>query len=101
MLFRGFQWPHFIAKLIEAWTWAMITPLILIVDRKLTAVEQNVIRLSAFHLALSVPFSLFHAYLAGLIEYPIFAIWWTPVRSQEFLMYYFLGNWMTYCAVIG
>jgi two-component sensor histidine kinase len=101
MYFRGFLWEHFLAKLIDAWTWALLTPAILLVDRKLTSAEQNVVRLSAFHLGLSVPFSLIFTYLAALLQYPIAEIWWSPLRSPEYAMYYFLGGWMTYCAFVG
>jgi two-component system, LytTR family, sensor kinase len=101
VMFRGFIWYYFVAKLIEAWAWALLTPAILLFDRKLTSAQPNVVRLSALHLILSVPFSLVHTYLAGLLQFPIVEISWNPLRNAQFVMYYFLGGWMTYCAVVG
>lgn len=97
----GFRWTETVGKFVEAWTWALLTPAILLVDRKLTAANQNVLRIAAAHLALSIPFSLAHTYLAGLILYPIPEIWWNPIRNTEFAIYFYLGGWGTYCAIIG
>ena len=97
----GFKWNETIGKLIEAWTWALLTPVILLFDRKITASSPNVFRLAAAHLALSVPFSLVHTYLAGLLLYPIAIIWWNPIRSTEFAIYFYLGGWVTYLAFVA
>lgn len=98
---KGFQWPSFAGKLIEAWCWALLTPAILLVDRRLTSSQQSFVRLTLAHLLLSVPFSLAHTYLSGIIEYPIAAIWWSPIRDTEYVIYYFLGAWPTYAAFAG
>lgn len=97
----GFKWNETIAKLIEAWSWALLTPAILLIDRKLTLANQSALRLAAAHLVLSVPFSLVHTYLAGLLLYPFPAVWWNPIRSTEFAIYFYLGGWVTYCAFAG
>jgi two-component system, LytTR family, sensor kinase len=101
VLFRGFQWQYLAEKLIGAWVWVLLTPAILFINARLNASQQNVIGLAARHVLLSVPFSLAQTYLAALLEYPIPEIWWSPLRNTEFVMYYFLGGWMTYCAVVG
>jgi signal transduction histidine kinase len=100
-MLREFYWPAFVGKLIDAWAWALLTPAILLIDRRLTSIQQNVVRFSALQLLLSVPFSIVHACLAGLLQYPIAAIWWNPLRSTEFATYYFLGGWLTYCAFVA
>lgn len=97
----GFSWSETIAKLIEAWSWALLTPAILLVDRKVTAAYPNVFRLAVAHLFLSVPFSLAHTYVAGAMLYPFPTIWWNPIRNTNFAIYFFIGGWVTYCAFIG
>ncbi len=97
----GFQWSETIGKFVEAWTWALLTPVILLVDRRLTSAGHSVVRVAAEHLALSIPFSLAHTVLAGLVLYPIPTIWWNPLRNAEFAIYFYLGGWGTYCAIIG
>jgi two-component system, LytTR family, sensor kinase len=97
----GFRWSETIGKFAEAWAWAPLTPAILLVDRRLTSADHSVVRIAATHLALSIPFSIAHTYLAGLLLYPIPSVWWSPLRSAEFAIYFYLGGWGTYCAVVG
>jgi len=100
-LLHGNHWYTVAAKLIEAWAWALLTPAILLIDRRLKSAQQNVGWLCLIHFLLSVPFSLVHTYLAGLLLYPIPEISWNPLRNRDFEAYYFLGSWMTYAAFIG
>jgi len=98
---HGTNWYYVAAKIVEAWAWALLTPAILLIDRKLKSAQQNVILLCLIHLVLSVPFSVVHTYLAGILLYPIPEIDWNPLRNKYFTPYYFLGGWMTYCACVG
>jgi signal transduction histidine kinase len=100
-MFKGFQWPVFLSKLIDFWAWALLTPAILLIDRRLASAQRNAVRLSLIYLLLSIPFSLLHTYLSGLLLYPIAQAWWNPLRNTEFAIYYFLGSWMTFAAFIG
>jgi len=100
-LLHGTHWYAVAAKLIETWAWALLTPAILLIDRKLQSVQQNVARLCLVHLLLSIPFSLVHTYLTGLLLYPIPEVSWNPLRNPDFIVYYFSGGWFTYCAFVG
>jgi two-component system LytT family sensor kinase len=97
----GFHWPTFVGKLIEAWCWALLTPAILMTDRRLKSAQQSFIRLALAHLLLSVPFSLAHTYLSGVLQYPMAEIWWSPIRNPDHVIFYFLGGWTTYTAFVG
>lgn len=97
--FRGFHEAEFIAKLAEAWTWALLTPGLLWIDRRLATMEMR--RLLLVSLLLSVPFGLAHTYLFSAFLYPMKAMWWNPLRSPDFGIYYFVGDWLTYAAAIG
>lgn len=99
-MFKGFHGYVLLGKLIDAWAWALLTPAILLIDKRLT-LRPSAFRLSAIHLLLSVPFSLVHTYLVGLLTYPIAEMWWSPLRNADFATYYFLGGWMTYCAFVA
>lgn len=100
-LLPGFQWQIVLAKLIDAWAWALLTPTILIVDRLLLQRFPKLTQISAAHLLLSIPFSLLHSYILGVAAYPISAIWWNPLRNEEFAIHFFLGGWTTYCAMVA
>jgi len=71
------------------------------IDRKLASIERHVVRLTLLFVLLSVPFSLVHTYLTGLLLYPIPAVWWNPLRRHDFFIYYFLGSFQVYSALVG
>lgn len=100
-MLRGFYWPVLASKLIDVWTWALLTPGILLIDRRLTSGRQSFARLAAIHLLLSLPITLLHTITTAIIHYPIEEMWWSPIRTPEYTKYYFIGGWMTYCAFIG
>lgn len=95
------QWPSLIAKVIDAWAWALLTPAILLIDRKFSTGAPDIVRSFMLLLFISIPFSIAHAYLSGLLLYPIPQIWWSPLRNVDFLDAYFLGGWVTFCAIVG
>jgi signal transduction histidine kinase len=98
---KYFEWAGLIAKVVDAWAWALLTPVILLIDRKLASKEQNLARVFLLFLLLSIPFSLVHTYLSGALLYPFPEIWWNPLRNMSFMHYYFVGGWFTYCTMIG
>lgn len=100
-VFDGFEWLPFISHIIDAWTWALLTPAVLLIDRKLKSSQQNAAKLLLIYLPLSIPFTLVHTYLTGLILYPIPDIYWNPLRDPGFAIYFFMGGWVTYCAFVG
>jgi two-component system LytT family sensor kinase len=100
-MIHSFQWPVVIEKFIDAWTWVLLTPAVLLIDRRLQAARQNAVRLSLIYLVLSIPFALIHAFLVAVLCYPIPAIWWDPFREPSFAIYYYIGGWTSFCAFIG
>lgn len=96
-----FDWPNVINKLIEYWTWALLTPVFLYVDRKLSRFDGKPLLRVGIFLALSAPFSLVHVYLTAFLLYADSQIWWNPLRTPEFVTYYFLGGWLMSFAIIG
>jgi len=100
-MLKGFQWHLFMAKIVDSWAWALLTPALLIIDKKVVPKDQNIFRLSVFFLVLSIPFSLVHTYLSGFLLLLVPQVWWNPLTNSEFAAYYFLGGWQTYCAAAG
>ena len=97
---NDFSWFGLISKVLDAWAWVLLTPALLLIDRKL-ARDENIARLVLMLLLFSIPFSLVHILLAGLLSYPFPEIWWNPLRNRDYADYYFLGGWATYCAVVA
>jgi hypothetical protein len=97
----GFDWPNVINKLIEYWAWGILTPAFLYVDHKLTRFDDKPLVRVGIFLLLSAPFSLVHVYVTAILLYPDSQIWWNPLRTPEFVTYYFLGGWLMSFAIIG
>jgi signal transduction histidine kinase len=93
--------PALISKVVDNWAWALMTPAIMLIDRRLASRQISAGQLVVLFLLLSVPFSLTHTYLCGVLLYPFPEVWWSPLRNKDFAVYFFLGGWATYCAVIG
>jgi len=100
-MLAGFHWPVLVGKLTDAWCWALMTPAILLVDRKWAGAEQSIAHVVLRYLLLSVPFSIVHVYLTALLDYPIVQIWWSPLRRPEYVIYFLGGSWQTFSAVAG
>ena len=101
VLIAGFDVFNLIDKVLDAWGWALLTPAILLVDRKLSSTERSVARLAILWFVVAIPFSIGHAYLSGIISYPIKQIDWSPLRNKSFLVFYVLGSWQTFFAIVG
>ena len=100
-MLRGFHWYVFLAKLIDNWGWALLTPGLLLIDRKVALREQNVVRPVLLLLLFSFPVTLVHTYLVALLLYPMPQVWWSPLRQSDFAIYFFLGGWVTYWAFVA
>lgn len=101
LAFPGSTLLYFMDKMCDGWAWALLTPAILFVDRKLQRFDSRPLLHAGTFLLFSAPFSFVHAYLAGALLYPIAEIAWTPIRTPSYLVYWFLGGWQTCCIVIG
>jgi len=101
ILIAGFDTFSLVDKVLDAWAWALLTPAILLVDRKFCSTEQSVARLALLWFIVAIPFSVGHAYLSGLISYPVKEITWSPLRNKSYLVYYVLGSWQTFFAIVG
>lgn len=97
----GFQLSSLIGDLGDSWAWALLTPAILFVDRKLARFESKPLMHVGVFLLFSAPFSLAHAYLTAVLLYPFSQVWWNPLRTPSYLIYFFLGGWQVCCAIIG
>jgi two-component system LytT family sensor kinase len=100
-MLKGFHWYVFANKIIDSWGWALLTPALLLIDRRFALRQTNIAGLVLFFLLLSIPVTLVHTYLVALLLYPIPQISWSPLRNSDFAVYYFLGGWVTYCAFVA
>lgn len=100
-MLKGFQWHFFMAKVIDSWAWALLTPILLVIDRRFVPKDRDFFHLILPFLLLSVPFTLAHTYLSGFLLLSLPGVWWNPLTNSEFAIYYFLGGWLTYCAAVS
>ena len=100
-LYVPVPWYAVSARLIESWTWALLTPVLLMIDRKIHSRPRNILFVIGIFSALSIPIALVHTYLTAVVLYPIPQIWWSPLRTPSYAVYYNVGGWVTYCGVVG
>lgn len=99
-MFTDADWHFPFSKVVEAWCWALITPLVLFVEHKLS-LREHIGRLVVVFVLLSVPCTILYTFLAGVLLYPFPEIWWSPLRNHGYAIYYLMGGWFTYCALVG
>jgi len=100
-LYDPVPWYAVGARLIEAWTWALLTPLLLMIDRKINSRPRTILFIVGTFAALSIPVTFVHTYLTAIILYPVPQIWWSPLRTPGYSVYYNVGGWVAYCGVVG
>jgi two-component system, LytTR family, sensor kinase len=101
LLIAGFDSFSVIDKVLDAWAWALLTPVILLLDRKFSSTKQSVARLAILWFICAIPFSIGHAYLSAVVSYPVKGITWNPFRDKSYLVFYVLGSWQTFFAIVG
>ena len=98
---KGGAWYYVLAKLIEIWTWILLTPILLIIDRRIHSTRRTIFSVVLILVALAIPFTFVHTYLAAIFLYPLPQITWNPLRTNTYTYYYHVGSWTHYCATVG
>ena len=88
-------------KVFDSWAWALLTPVLLLIDRRFAARQTSGIRLILLFLLLSVPVVLVHTLLTAVFLYPFPVVWWSPLRSPDYTIFYFLGGLTAYGALVA
>jgi len=88
-------------KIFDSWAWGLLTPILLVVDRRFAARQSSGIRLVALFLLLSIPVVLVHTLITAVLLFPFTEVWWSPFRSPDYTVFYFLGGLGVYGAVVG
>lgn len=95
------KFASFIGRLIDAWAWALLAPLLLAADKRLPLSDDQLPLRICAHLFMSAPFVLAHVAMEAVAEYPIPEIVWSPFRTSYTIYYYFIGSFVSYCAISG
>jgi two-component sensor histidine kinase len=90
-----------IDKIFDSWAWALLTPALILVNRRFAIRQTSGIRLVILFLLLSVPVTLMHTFLTAVFLYPFAVVWWSPFRSPDYTVFFFLGGLGVYGAVVG
>jgi signal transduction histidine kinase len=100
-LLKGSPWYALLAKMLGAWAWVVIMPVLLFADQRLQSQKRNIGVLIILFLLLSIPVTLVHTYLTALFLYPIPQVTWSPFRDSTYTAYFNLDSWTHYCAIVG
>ena len=89
---KGGAWYYVLAKLIEIWTWILLTPILLIIDRRIHSTRRTIFSVVLILVAMAIPFTFIHTYLAAIFLYPLPQITWNPLRTNTYTYYYHVGS---------
>ena len=88
-------------KVLDSWSWALLTPPLVLIDRRFASRQTSGVRLVMLFLLLSVPVVLVHIVVTAALLYPFSVVWWSPFRSPSYTVFYFLGGLGVYGAVVA
>ncbi len=88
-------------RMIAAWLWGLLFPLVLAADRRLPFPDNRVYWRVVAQILLSIPFAAAHTLLQIVVEIPFKIIWWNPWWSPSYAYFYFLGDWYAYLIIFS
>src|SRR5215475_7727610 len=105
-LSAGKDWRHsLLSSLTLWWSWGLVTPLILWVDRQIPVSSKQFARRVLAHLLPSLLVTAVYMYVLGALRAAFGIAEWNSVRSVGFLVAalrgMFLWNWLNYWLILG
>jgi two-component system LytT family sensor kinase len=97
-------WRPVLGSLAQWWSWGLLTPLIIAVDRRLPFSSKQLPRRVLAHLVLSLFFTAAFIYLVGAIRAVIGIGGWGVLLNAQILpsaAAMFLWNWLVYLLIVG
>ncbi len=88
-------------KLLSAWFWAPMVPLVLAIDRRLPLKEAQFPLRMGIHFLLSIPWAAVHTAVLAIAELPLKFIRFSPFLQPQNTYYYFFGDWFTYMVLFA
>ena len=102
VVYDGQDWrANLLDKLVDSWSWAILTPALVFVDRNFAAKRTSGTRLVVLYVLLCVPVVLVHTLLTSALLYPFSLVTWSPFRDSNYTVFYILGGLEMYAAVVG
>ena len=94
-----------LGSLAQWWSWGLVAPLIVAVDRRLPSSDKQLARRLLVHLVLSVPITAAYVYVfAAMLALVGLEQWRTAVDPRTLLMALrgmFLWSWLVYWLIVG
>lgn len=90
-----------INKLLSAWVWAPMVPLVLAIDRNLPFSEKQFHLRLVFQFLLSLPWSVLHTAVLAFVMLPFKFIYFNPLLQPQNAYYYVAADWFTYWAIMA
>jgi len=98
----GTEWSaNLLDKLVDAWSWAILTPAMVFIDRNFAVRRTSGTRLVLLYALLCAPVVLVHTILTAVLLYPFPLVAWSPLRNSGYTVFYVLGGLEMYAALVG
>lgn len=97
--------PNLLASLAQWWSWGLVAPLIVAVDRRLPSSDKQLARRLLLHLLLSVPLTAVYVYVYAAMQALVGVGTWRAAYDLQTLVGalrgMFLWSWLVYWLIVG
>ena len=105
-LLAGDQWrPNLLGSLAQWWSWGLLAPLIVAIDRRLPSSEKQLARRVLFHVLVSGPVTAAYVYVYAAMRALVGVSTWRAVYDPQTLLSalrgMFLWSWLVYWLIVG
>ena len=101
----GNWWPRLLSSFAQWWSWGLVAPLIVWVDRRLPLSDRQLPRRILLHLILSVPVTAVYVYLLAALTALVGVGTWRAAYEPQTLVNalrgMFLWSWLVYWLILG
>jgi two-component sensor histidine kinase len=102
VMYSSLDWRgNLLDKLVDSWSWALLTPVLVYIDRNFAARRTSGTRLVLLYVLLCAPVVLVHTILTAVLLYPFPLVAWSPLRNSGYTVFYVLGGLEMYAALVG
>jgi two-component system, LytTR family, sensor kinase len=100
-LLSGDGWEELVGKTVEGWTFGLLMPLIMAIERRLPFSDRQLSLRIAALLLLSPFVALVRVYITAVLLLPFPTIFSNPILRPEYFRFWFLDGWEIYCLIAG
>lgn len=105
-ILSGANWrPNLLASLAQWWSWGLVAPFIIAIDRRLPSSDKQLARRTVLHLLISGPATTVYVYVFAALQALVGVGSWHAVYDPQTILGalrgMFLWSWLVYWLIVG